>query len=430
MTALPSIALVTPYNQASAIADVNMSIAEDLARRGHAVTIFRSEVGDLASMPQREAPRGVPVVAEYGAAELHAFDVILYTSGNNYRFHGRLLELMPLAPGVVILHDFYLRHFFHEWAQVDPAGAAAIGARFDTPAPPGADELWYAENAPLTEWLASMATGAIVHGPHYIDRVAAACPGPVVNAPLPKSRGGRRFAKRKRKADQPFVVATLGHSNPNKRSEQVIRAIGASAKLRGKTRYLVLGPIDDRRRMELDALARDNDVSLLMTGWIDDSTMDFMLETADAITCLRWPLMEGASASAILAMRTGRPLIVSDAGFYSQLPDTVSKVPYGDELDALTAILEHLYEAPAQAAEAGLAAAAWAEERFTGANYVDAIASLLQDAVGLSLAWRQARWFADLAGDFGLSPNSTLMRQSAAAALDVVASALGRAEQD
>ncbi len=65
------------------------------------------------------------------------------------------------------------------------------------------------------------------------------------------------------------------------------------------------------------------------------------------ICCLRWPVFEGGSASAVEAMLSGRPIIVTDAGFYRDLPDDlVFKVDRRQELDSLTTQLTRLIADP------------------------------------------------------------------------------------
>src|SRR5207249_1781291 len=64
----------------------------------------------------------------------------------------------------------------------------------------------------------------------------------------------------------------------------------------------------------------------------------------DACISLRSPTMGETSGSAIRALSLGRPLVVSDLGWFSELPDDVAlKVPVGeDEIPALATALELL----------------------------------------------------------------------------------------
>ncbi len=63
-----------------------------------------------------------------------------------------------------------------------------------------------------------------------------------------------------------------------------------------------------------------------------------------SIVNLRSPTMGETSGTAIRALSLGKPLVVSDVGWFSELPDEVAiKVPVDDEeVDTLTAALDLL----------------------------------------------------------------------------------------
>jgi hypothetical protein len=43
---------------------------------------------------------------------LKTYDVIVYNMGNNAEFHAGIYEVMQRYPGIIILHDYVLHHFF------------------------------------------------------------------------------------------------------------------------------------------------------------------------------------------------------------------------------------------------------------------------------------------------------------------------------
>ena len=96
------------------------------------------------------------------------------------------------------------------------------------------------------------------------------------------------------------------------------------------------------------------------------------LAAVDAICCLRNPVLEGASASLILAMRTGRPVLVSDHGPYAEIPDgLVLKCRPGHEATDVRLHLEALLADPAPARAMAQRARAYAKATFTASGYVD-----------------------------------------------------------
>jgi glycosyltransferase involved in cell wall biosynthesis len=141
----------------------------------------------------------------------------------------------------------------------------------------------------------------------------------------------------------------------------------------------VVGAITDNERMRLQTLCRDIGFDQLdILGEVDDAALMGELERADILSCLRNPVLEGASASAIEGMRCGRPIIVADAGFYAELPDDlVFKVPSSVDAGPLTDILERLVSDESLRREIGSKARDWASRRFTAEAYVAILEDLM-----------------------------------------------------
>ena len=95
-------------------------------------------------------------------------------------------------------------------------------------------------------------------------------------------------------------------------------------------------------------------------------------------------------------MLSGRPIIVTDAGFYHELPDDlVFKVDPTSELSSLTSQLTRLALDPALRATVGARAAAWAKTAFSVHTYVARLTPTL----------RVAAHFGQIFADLGLQPN-------------------------
>ena len=88
-----------------------------------------------------------------------------------------------------------------------------------------------------------------------------------------------------------------------------------------------------------------------------------LLAATDVCVSLRYPTMGETSGVAVRALSLGRPLVVSDIGWFADLPDEVAlKVPVGDaEVVVLAATLERLAREPELREEMGAAARALAE---------------------------------------------------------------------
>jgi len=384
--------MFTPALQASAIGRMACMVTRALMAAGHTVTIVRAEADALLTEPVH--PFETELVAWNDAARVHALlakaDVLVYQIGDNYTFHRGCMEWLPHAPGLVCLHDFFIAHLFWAWAEDRRPEATSILSNWY-----GADvaRAFFSHTdsasfihathrtAPMTEWISSMAIGVITHSNWGIDRVLDGCAGPVQVVPLPYDAPDMADARDPALHDGVFRVLTVGNVNPNKRVASVIRAIGASEALRPVTRYRLVGAIVPAMVVELSSLARNSQVNLVISDQVEGPILTSAFEESDVITCLRFPSLEAASASAIEAMLCGKPVIVTDANFYSEIPDDcVIKIDPADEAGALQRALERLCADPALRAELGARGQAWARATFRADHYAERLAGMAVDA--------------------------------------------------
>ncbi len=190
-----------------------------------------------------------------------------------------------------------------------------------------------------------------------------------------------------------LVVVTVGHVNTNKRADQVIRAMGASPRLRARGRYLLLGPVSPEEHGRLLRLAQDVGAPApAFSGWLPDEALIAHLAISDVIACLRYPVTEGGSASVVLALRSARPTLVSDTGVYSGLPEDVAlRCTPGDEAADVLRHLEWVLDNPVAARQIGERAAAWAAETHAPAAYAARLVPFLGEAARSAPAILAAR---------------------------------------
>ena len=414
------IAWVTPYKTRSAVGRFSRLVAEGLSHAGHAITIVRSEAA-AELLDRSDVLPGTEVVrwdeACYDPKFWSSCDAVVHNIGDNYRFHAGAIELLRRFSGVVIVHDYFLLDLFRAWCAAN--GGRALGDRIlddlygegtalRLHAIDGGPGFWeYAcEHFPMTEWIGRLAHGAVAHSSFYADRLRRCCGGPVVVMPLAYNAlaAFQPLAGREQSSD--VTVLTIGLVNQNKRVERVIRAIASSDVLRERCRYHVVGPVTDQERQRLDAVARAVSFQKLqITGEVSDGFLRAEIEAADLICCLRWPVLEGGSASAVEAMLSGRPVVVTDAGFYRDLPDDlVFKVNPQRELDVLTSQLTRLVLDPALRVAVGARAAAWAKAAFSVDSYVARLVPFLEEVARLRPTLDTAAHFGHLFSDLGLLP--------------------------
>lgn len=379
--------IFTPAIKTSAIGRSTSLVTHALTKSGHEVVVVRSE--DASLMQAETHDFGIELVpwteSERIADLVCKADAVVYQIGDNYAYHRGCLEWLTRAPGVICLHDFFLGNLFCGWAQNHkPDALATLRAWYGDEIADAffgyksSEEFIHATKgtAPMTEWICSMAYGVITHSSWGIQRVLDSCPGPVQLVPLaydaPASATVLKGSIKRESSNAEFNVLTVGHVNPNKRAESVVRAIGNSVALREFTTYRLVGKISPVTAKHLSALAQSLQVNLVISGEADSDTLLQAIGQAHVICCLRWPSLEAASASAIEAMLYGKPVIVTDTGFYSELPNgCVRKIHAQCEISDLQQALEHLCENEGERLALGAKAAEWAGATFSAENYAN-----------------------------------------------------------
>jgi glycosyltransferase involved in cell wall biosynthesis len=336
----------SPWNETSAIAKFGLDVIGELATMGFEADILRTELGDALALPPLTADGQVHHPGDLSQAEvLDRYDAVILNLGNHYGFHGGGLTLLQENAPLVILHDAWMGHFMESWRRAaGPDGWRVDGLTSDLGGDPSGINV-----------LCGGASGAVVHGPHYLDQVQQACPGPVAAIPLaftfppmtPPRLDGQRL-----------VLATVGDINPNKRADQVIRAMGMSPLLRANATYLLLGHVRDEERARLTALAeRCQAPAPRFAGWLPESELHAVMEGIDVFCCLRDPCYEGGSASLVASLLSARPTLVSNHAHYAELPDeVVLKCAPGREAADVIEHLEWVLENPQEARAIGKAA--------------------------------------------------------------------------
>ena len=385
------IVMFTPAVQVSAIGRMACLLTAALQAAGHTISIVRAETEQLLHETTHDF--GAELVAWTELARvrelLAAADLVVHQVGDNHQFHQGCLEWLNEAPGIICLHDYFVGHLFCGWAQHRREeactilekwyGSDAAASFFQHPDSESFIEGTH-RSAPMTEWICAMGSAVITHSSWGIARVLDACPGPVRVVALPYSAPAapvRHAASR----DGMLRVLTVGHVNPNKRVASVIRAIGGSETLRAVTVYRLVGAIAPAVVVALSTLARNSQVNLLISDQVEAPTLISALDEADVVVCLRLPSLEAASASAIEALLYGKPVIVTDTNFYSEIPDDcVVKINPEDEVGALQRALAQLHADPVLRATLGERGQRWAQATFSADKYAAQLVAVGADA--------------------------------------------------
>jgi glycosyltransferase involved in cell wall biosynthesis len=316
----------------------------------------RSGVADYSALlvPALAKRIDLKVVRRRARRPPRGTDVALYHIGNNPEAHGWILRALRRRRGIVVLHDFVLHHLVAgvTLGQGDAGGyldamqrdAGVVGRLLahgvvDDLLPP----IWEfrAEDFPLTGEALSLADGVICHS-RYVEQRARdyGYAGPISVIPMPAWPSGElgpRLAP-----DGSPVFACVGYLNAPKRIPQLLEAF-ARVRPRFPDAVLVLAGAA-APDVELDAERLGEGVHRL--DHLGEKDLWQLLADCDVCVSLRGPTMGETSGMVIRALSVGTPVVVSDVGWFAEVPDSVAaKVPLGEgEVDVLAATLELLAE--------------------------------------------------------------------------------------
>jgi glycosyltransferase involved in cell wall biosynthesis len=274
-------------------------------------------------------------------------DVALYHVGNAPEAHAWIVEALRRRPGAVVLHEFVLHHLVsgitlargdaEGYVQAMEREAGLLGRLLATAVIEGRiPPLWETrpQDFPLAGEVLALATMLIVHSRYAEERAReAGFEGPIRRIPMP---AWPVVDAAPAVIDGSPVFGCFGNLNDSKRVPQLLAAFEQLRESRPDARLLLVG---EWRLPEIELPP-----NVIREDHVPEERLWSLMRACDAHVCLRWPTMGETSAVVIRALSLGMPLVVSDVGAFSELPDDVAlKVAVGEgEVDALAAALDLL----------------------------------------------------------------------------------------
>jgi glycosyltransferase involved in cell wall biosynthesis len=348
--------------QRSGIADYSAELLPALAREAPDLEI--ELLADEGVRPDPELAARFPVHAARSLPELLAggrFDLVLYHLGNNRDFHAAIYRALLAHPGVVVLHEAVLHHLVRDLTLYsgDPdayarelayaygrTGEALARRALATGVPL---DPW---SAPLFERVVDRSLGVIVHNDYVRRRVLGSRPLArlaVVPHHLSLGEGPPppRDAARAALAlpASAFVVASFGFFTAAKRPEVLLRAFARLRREHPEAMLVLAGEISPHYDFAR-ALTPERRPGVIVTGRLELPDFLRWMAAADVAVNLRHPTAGETSGTLIRLLGMGKPVVVSRAGAFAEIPDgAAAKVDVDDrEEDLLLAYLRRLIE--------------------------------------------------------------------------------------
>lgn len=321
---------------------------------------------------------------------LNEADATFFNIGNNVKFHKEIFQVASVLPGVCILHDTVLQHFFaglavgHEWQQEyltamrrhhgpDAAGHAQRFLSGEI----RAEEM--SRHYPLSLAAAERSIAVLCHNAADVEALKQKIRILLYHCELPMDIGGIE-APVNRKFVPPYRILVFGFLGPNRRVSSLLQALAALPG-RNAFRLHIYGDIDDEREVWRLISTLHLDSLVQVHGFVESSVLEHALADAHLAINLRNPSMGEASASQLRIWAHALPSIVTRTGWYATLPpEAVFFVDPDDEVEGIGHHLVRFLASPATYEAAGQYGRRIVATRHSPQKYAETLMQIARDA--------------------------------------------------
>lgn len=326
----------------SGIADYSVEFLEELTQHAQ-VTLFIEDPAVVQAPSLSHLPRYH--LDELGPRRFD-FDLLIYQMGN-HAVHEKIYQHAVRFPGIVVLHEFALDSFWarrqadpqrqsnlvremiyeQDWSNLNNGRSSFIGM-VDSPPP-----------SLFNKRLITSALGIVTHSRYAAEQVRASYPH---NLFVSKLLRQPRAQVAPWPDPSPIVFACGGQITPAKQIGKVLTALQRLVDAGHNVRLKLIGEPQDDLPLERWVAERNLQNFVTVTGFIDSTAaFEAELATAHVIINLREPTIGETSAVVVRALAQGRPVLVTDHGWYAELPDCCPKIQPGS-VDDLVKVMTRL----------------------------------------------------------------------------------------
>jgi glycosyltransferase involved in cell wall biosynthesis len=293
----------------------------------------RSGVADYSAELLRALEPLGPVKVNGGDA-----DMPLYHLGNN-PLHGEIYARALAKPGIAVLHDAVLHHFFLGGLK-EQEYVAEFVYNYGHWSGDLARELWRRRSRsaadpeyfryPMLKRVTERSRAVIVHNPRAATLVQEHLPGAKVHeipmlftlpGDLPAPSEVIRWRAGLGISPETFLVGVFGHLRESKRLLPLLRAF-QRARGSADIKLLVAGDFVSSDLARSAEPLMHNDPGILRIGYLDERDFWLCASAVDACINLRYPMAGETSMIAIRLMGLGKTVLLSAGEETSRFPDS------------------------------------------------------------------------------------------------------------
>ena len=331
------LAYFSPLNPLqSGISDYSEELLPALAAQGATVDLFIDRY--RPSNPAiTQAFRVLPARSFAREARRRPYDMPIYQLGNSPA-HAYIYDRLLQTPGIVVLHEYVLHHLRMWMALQRGRGRAylqTMAATYGDAGRQAAERVLLGQlpealfDFPLVEETVAAARGIIVHSQYMAEqvrRLRPAVPLAVVpmGVPLPPLLPPAAARARLGLDPDAFILASIGHLNPYKRLNVALRAFKAFAMQHPHSHFLLVGSRSPNYNVDrlIAMLGLGDRVQVI--GYAPPAQFADYLAASDVCINLRYPTAGETSAALLRIMGSGKPVLVSRVGAFTELPDAAA----------------------------------------------------------------------------------------------------------
>lgn len=275
------------------------------------------------------------------------YSSIVYHMGNSYNAHKDIYEFILKYPGIVVLHDYSLHHFYAAKTLEYGNMKAYEDEMFYSHGFEGLNEvekfksgkiapIWENNSLefPLNLRVLDKAAGVIVHSNFAKQQLLKIVSYvPIFVLPLPalhiinksELETVKMNSRRDLHIESDLVLSTLGFINQTKRVDKILLAL-AELKREGTLsnfHFYIVGEVSPSYKLEDEIKKLNLTKNVTVTGYVNMENFEKYIAASDICFNLRYPTQGENSASLLRILGYGKPVIVTDIGSFSEFPEGI-----------------------------------------------------------------------------------------------------------